>query len=143
MKTKLHSSKLFKQVLSLVLALVMVLGLVPATHARAAEGDATLYLKPNANWLQADARFAIYYWNDTGSNWTNMSNTDGDGCYEGTVPAGYSNIIFCRMNPGTADNNWDNKWNQTSDLTVPTDGTNLYTVAEGAWDKGNGSWSVK
>ena len=142
MKTKLHSSKLFKQVLSLVLALVMVLGLVPATHARAAEGDATLYLKPNANWLQADARFAIYYWNDTGSNWTDMSDTDGDGCYEGTVPAGYSNIIFCRMNPGTADNNWENKWNQTSDLTVPTDGTNCYTVAEGAWDKGSGTWSV-
>ena len=142
MKTKLQSSKLFKQVLSLALAIVMVLGLIPVTQAWAAEGDTTLYLQPNANWKEADARFAIYHWNDGGDRWTDMSDEDGDGIYEGTVPAGYSNIIFCRMNPGTTDNNWNNKWDQTSDLTVPTDGTNCYTVAEGAWSKGNGTWST-
>jgi hypothetical protein len=26
---------------------------------------------------------------------------------------------------------------------VPTDGTNMYTVKEGTWDKGEGTWSTK
>jgi hypothetical protein len=47
------------------------------------------------------------------------------------------------MNPGTTANNWNNKWNQTSDLKAPTDGKNLYTVKENTWDKGGGTWSVK
>ena len=47
------------------------------------------------------------------------------------------------MNPSTTANNWNNKWNQTADLVIPTDGKNLYTVAEGAWDKGAGTWSTK
>jgi hypothetical protein len=46
------------------------------------------------------------------------------------------------MNPGAAANNWNNKWNQTADLKVPADGTNFYTVKEGTWDKGGGTWGV-
>lgn len=70
-----------------------------------------------------------------------MSDLDSDGIYEGEVPEGYSNIIFCRMNPSATDNNWSNKWNQTADLTVPTNGDNCYAIAEGTWDKGGGTWS--
>ena len=114
---------------------------IPDTGGNA--DGATLYLKPNANWSEAGARFAVYMWNSGGDNWVDMTTSDTAGVYQATIPAGFSNIIFCRMNPDTTANNWDNKWNQTADLTVPTDGTNLYTVAEGAWDKGNGSWSVK
>ena len=62
--------------------------------------------------------------------------------YELTLPAGFENIIFCRMNPSATANNWNNKWNQTVDLKVPTDGTNLYTIAEGAWDNGGGTWGT-
>ena len=92
-----------RRALCLMLALVLVLGMFPAV--RAAEGT-TLYLVPNANWKQNNARFAIYYWNASGANnWTSMTDADGDGVYEGTVPAGNDNIIFCRMNPGTSANN--------------------------------------
>ena len=129
--------------LSLLLTLCMVITLFPVglTTANAAEGT-TLYLKPNSNWLADGARFAVYYWNDGTSAWADMTDADGDGYYEGVVPEGYSSVIFCRMNPGTTDNNWDNKWNQTADLTVPTDGTNCYTVADGTWDSGGGTWSA-
>ena len=75
-----------------------------------------------------------------------MTASDTTGIYEAHLPEGYDygcNIIFCRMNPSTTANNWNNKWNQTSDLKTPTDGKNLYTIASGAWDKGSGSWSVK
>ena len=128
------------QALCLLLALVMVLGMFPAV--RAAEGT-TLYLVPNSNWKNDNARFAIYYWNASGtSNWVSMTDSDSDGVYEGTVPAGYDNIIFCRMNPNAAANNWNNKWNQTADLKVPADGTNCYTVKAGTWDNGGGTWST-
>ncbi len=125
---------------SLVLALIMLVSLMPlgALRVHAADGT-TLYLKPNSNWLSQDARFAIYYFGN-GEGWTGMTDSDGDGVYEGTVPIGFPSVIFCRMNPATTENNWTNKWNQTSDLTVPTDGTNCYTIAEGAWD--SGSWST-
>ena len=140
MKRKLQSSGVFKRVLSLTIALVMVLGMLPS-FAMAADGT-TLYLKPNANWLVDSARFAVYYWDNSGDAWTSMTDADGDGYYEAVIPAGYTNIIFCRMNPSTTANNWDNKWNQTADLTVPTDGTNCYTVKDGTWDSGGGTWSV-
>ena len=128
-----------KRVLSFLLALIMVLGMCPVV--RAAEGTA-LYLKPNDNWLQSDARFAVYCWdNGGGSTWVDATDEDGDGYYEAVIPEGYTNIIFCRMNPGAAENDWNNKWNQTADLTVPTDGSNCYSVAEGTWDNGDGEWS--
>ncbi len=102
-----------------------------------------LYLKPNANWKADGARFAAYFFG-AGETWVGMTDADGDGIYEVNIPVGgYPSVIFCRMNPNTTANNWDNKWNQTADLAVPTDGTNLYTIAEGAWDKGNGAWSTK
>ena len=136
------TNRRIRQVLCLMLALVMVLGMFPATHVQAAEGS-TLYLVPNANWKKDNARFAIYYWNSAGTNtWVSMTDADKDGVYEATVPAGYDNIIFCRMNPNASANNWNNKWNQTADLKVPTNGTNCYTVKENTWDKGGGTWST-
>ena len=133
-------SKSLKRLLSMVMVLAMILSMLPMT-ALAADTATTLYLKPNSNWKKDGARFAIYYWNNSGSNWTSMSDTDGDGIYEGVVPAGYTNIIFCRMNGSASANNWNNKWNQTADLTVPTNNNNMYTVKEGTWDKGGGTWS--
>ena len=106
-----------------------------------AEAKAVLYLKPNSNWLQSGARFAIYAWSSS-NQWFDMTDSDGDGYYEVVLPEGFSNIIFCRMSPSATANNWTNKWNQTADLKVPTDGTNCYTVKEGTWDKGGGTWST-
>ena len=69
-----------------------------------------------------------------------------NGIYAVNLPTGYvngDNVIFCRMNPGNANNGWENdkKWNQTGDLVIPTDGKNLYTINDGSWDAG--SWSTK
>ena len=128
------------KILALVLALVMMLAMASMFTVSAAT-PTTLYLTPNANWKTDNARFAAYFFGN-GEKWVSMTDSDGDGVYEVAVPAGYPNVIFCRMNPGTTANNWSNKWNQTADLTVPTDGTNHYTVKSGTWDKGGGSWST-
>ena len=103
----------------------------------------TLYLKPNSNWKADNARFAAYAF-DKGDKWIDMIELGCTGIYTCDIPETYPSVIFCRMNPSNSINNWDgiNKWNQTNDLTIPTDGNNLYTVTEGTWDKGGGSWST-
>ena len=116
-----------------------------ATEQTIEMSDTVVYLKPNSNWMADGARFAAYFWNNGGSIWVSMTDSNADGIYEVFLPAGYAagcNIIFCRMNPANETNSWDNKWNQTEDLTVPTDGRNLYTVADGTWDNGGGTWST-
>ena len=130
-----------KRMLSLIVVLAMILTLIPVSVFAATEK--TLYLKPNSNWTQENARFAAYFFGN-GETWVSMTDSDGDGVYEVAVPTNktYPSVIFVRMNPSTTANNWNNKWNQTGDLTVPTNTNNLYTVKEGTWDKGGGTWSV-
>jgi hypothetical protein len=103
-----------------------------------------LYLKPNSNWTKDNARFAAYFCKGSkGEKWVNMTKVGDDGWYEVEVPgtvAEYKTVIFCRMNPGSSVNNWDNRWNQTGDLTWST-AKNAYTIAAGAWSNGNGTWS--
>lgn len=102
-----------------------------------------LYLKPNSNWKADNARFAAYFYNGSTNTWESMTGFC-DGLYEVVAPQGtWTNVVFCRMTPSDAANNWNNKWDQTGDLTF--DGSkNLFTVPEGAWggsvDQDN--WSV-
>ena len=103
-----------------------------------------LYLTPNSNWTQSNARFAAYFF-DNGEKWVSMTKVAGEtNLYEVTVPTDkvYPKVIFCRMNPSAAANNWNNKWNQTGDLIIPTDGKNHFTVANGTWDGATTAWSI-
>lgn len=108
----------------------------PAAPAVPTEAT-TIYFVPGL-WTSDNARMALYTWNDGGNLWIDMTDADGDGVYECMLPAGYVNVIFCRMNPETTENNWDNSWNQTKDLTLSG---NCFTVNEGEWDNANGTWS--
>jgi hypothetical protein len=134
-----QASSMRKRLLSFIMVLAMVLTMLPA--AAFAADSTTLYLKPNSNWVQANARFAAYFFGN-GEKWVSMTDSNGDGVYEVEAPAGYPNVIFCRMNPTTTANNWNNKWNQTGDLTIPTDGKNLFTLPSGSWDGAKSTWSV-
>ena len=123
----------------------LTLALICAIVANAASipSGTKLYLTPNSNWKVDNARFAAYFFGD-GEAWASMSAVDGEtDLYEVTTPGtgkNYTNVIFCRMNPSATANNWNNKWNQTADLTY--DGTNnWYTVKSGTWDNGGGTWS--
>ena len=104
----------------------------------------TLYMKPNSNWTQSSAWFAAYFFGN-GETWVKMYDTDGDGIYECQKPTDktYPSVIFCRMNSSKSTLGWDSKWNQTGDLTIPTNGNNLFTVPSGAWDGSTTSWSKK
>ena len=120
----------------------------------------------NSDWAADSANYAAYFWNyhdeaqdwiylnagvwdrdgarfavNTGSTrWYDMTNVSGSlyRVSRATVIGEESLLIFCRMKSGTTENNWDNKWNQTGDLTLAANSTNnLFTI--GGWDYG--SWS--
>ena len=125
-----------KKIFTLFAALAMVMSMFAATPEK-------LYLTPNSNWKTDNARFAAYFFGN-GEKWVSMTKVANEtDLYEVTVPAGYSKVIFCRMNPSASANNWNNKWNQTGDLTIPTDGKNHCTIKAGQWDCGsNLTWSI-
>lgn len=97
----------------------------------------TIYFRPTNAWKEHNAWFAVYYWNDKKNGWVSMEDGDGHGkLYKAELPGGYSNLIFVRLRPSTADgytsNNsgldWGNQWEQTSNLTIPTDDNVLYDM---------------
>ena len=128
-----------KKIFTLFAALAMVMSMFAADIPAGTK----FYLTPNANWNQSNARFAVYFYGN-GDEWVSMTKVDGEtNLYEVTSPSKvYKNLIFCRMNPSATANNWNNKWNQTGDLTY--DGTkNHCTIKEGQWDCGqNLTWSI-
>lgn len=94
-------------------------------------------------WSSDSPRFEAYFF-ENGETWVTMTDTNGDGIYECEVPAEASKVIFIRMDSTKPEHNWDSKWNQTEDLTIPAD-MNCFTIT--AWDGGAkgeslGTWSV-
>ena len=106
----------------------------------------TTYVKTNTLYLDvtgiatSDARYAAYFYSGTTNYiWVDMVQVSNN-IYSVQVPDGYSNVIFCRMNGASTDNVWENRWNQSDDLTM--DG-NLYTLSGwGAGNLFNGTWST-
>ena len=118
-----------------------ILSAQTAEKATATAGK-TLYLKPNANWIKSDARFAIYVTGNSGSQWVSMTDL-GDGYYSADVPAGdYTSVQFARMDPKNATNSNATRWNYSGIMTIPTDKNNCFTLNASEWNDAKGAWSV-
>lgn len=114
-----------------------------ATATITIAADNTIYLNPNSNWLQDNARFAVYYWDASNTGWADMTRvSECEEVYMAQIPANYTNIIFCRMNPSSVGNNFDNGtvWNRTEDLTIGN--SNLYELTEDNNNWSTGSWKT-
>ena len=81
-----------------------------------------IWLQPSEKWLGNTNRYSVHYF-DSAANpaedagWVSMV-LDGEGIYKATIPAKYRQVIFCAMNKNTSANDWDNKWNQTGDVSL-------------------------
>ena len=101
---------------------------------------AQVYLVPNSSWNADGAWFAAYYWSDSASGSVKLTDADSDGIYEGQLPVGMSNVLFCRMNPAYPNFSWNNDtegdhvWNQTQDTTVGVAPANYFYIT--GWDTG-------
>ena len=109
-----------KKFISLLLTLAMVLSL--AVPAMAAEDTRTIYFENTTNWSTVNA----YAWDAESipllGSWPGSAMTKVEGeenIYSIEVPTDAVNMIF------------NNGSEQTADLTIPTDGKNLYTYNRG------------
>lgn len=133
---------MLRKTLALVLAILMVVGMFPLQQAMevVAASGTEVYFKPNSDWASGGARFAVYYWTSSGNGWESMSEVSS-GVYGALIPTCVG-FKFVRMNGGTTANNWDNRWNEWSNMSISDiSGTkNCYTQSSGTWDNGSGSW---
>ena len=96
-----------------------------------------VYLEPGV-WNVDGARFAAYFYAGDNFQWVSMRYYS-TGIYSADIPDGFTNVIFVRMNGAKSENSWDNKWNQTEDLTIQSGGT--YHISGWGSDKSEGYWS--
>lgn len=102
---------------------------------------ATIYLdaKNGSGWGSDNAWFWAHTWGD-GSDYDVTLTELGNGYFSCEIPDTKKNVIFVRMNPSYSNMDWNNgKWNQTTDLDIPTNGNNMFTPT--GWDKSGGDWS--
>ena len=114
-------------------------------------GGQNVFLKvSNTNWTKDSAAFAAYFYNATGNAWSWFdSATSLSADYNvATAPAtatGWTGMNVVRMNPNGSDSsnnylNWNNKWNQTSDLTDFGSNDTIEITGSG-WDSPTYTWS--
>ncbi len=107
----------------LLTLLIVLIGSIGFASAK------TVYLKTNDAWTADGARFALYYFEEaqggTVNGWADFVALGS--ILKAEVPAGdYDKMIICRMNGGTTENNWGNKWNQSADMNIPSNDNALY-----------------
>ena len=136
--TKIKS--IMRKFLSLFVAMMLMVGSMSAT---------TIYCKVDKAWWKADgAAVAVHHWGgaEAGTSWpgVRMTPVEGDAdVWSYDVPADVEGLMFVRVNGEGAVADWGAK---TANLTLPTDGKNLYTITseDPVWgDPGvAGEWSV-
>ena len=129
-----------RKIFSLLMAAVLSISTAFAT---------TVYCKVTQSWWTKDgAAVGVHYWGGTsaGTAWpgvrmTPVSGEEGTWTYD--VPEDVTGLIFTRVNGSGDIAYWGAK---TADLSLPTDGKNLYTITSesAVWgDPGaTGEWST-
>ena len=97
-----------------------------------------LYLDASG-WGYSDARYAAYFMPQ--NSFVDMTKATGEvSVFEVAVPASQTKVIFVRMDGSKPANDWANKWNQTGDLNIPTNGENKFKPS--GWDGATTTWST-
>lgn len=107
----------------------------------------TVYLNTGGDtlWDTDTDNFIAHVWSDVAGYDDILMTSVGNGIYKAEVNIKYDKVIFARLNSSstTLGDKWGNVWNQTADLTIPTNGYNMYTITD--WGNGDnkisgGSW---
>ncbi len=124
---------------SILISLILVMGVTQIGAANiTSDGTARLYFKMSAvSWWIAgnngDGNFAYFYNNSTGKNaWSAHAVKYSGNDYYVTIPEGtWAGVILTRNNTSTAPS-WNNKWNQTGDITLKDDKNYISSFSEGS-----------
>lgn len=136
MKLKQISRKTVALVLSVLMILsTLSVGIISTNAAYIAQQESganlkTFYLNLSSftDW-DSSARFAVYAFNGSSNKWYSMIAVPDNSYYYycNVDTSAYNTLIFCRMNGSTTENKWENKWNQTENITI-SDTKNMCTI---------------
>ena len=141
-------NKIFKRLLSVVLAVVMVIGLVPLSRPVTVKAidyipaGTTIYFDPSNSptWSQGGLYGFVSSANNTQAGLVIMEQIEGTSIYQGKLLAEATNIDFKRIDPNnpTLQGVWDEQLSWPSLVK----GNYLYTLDNrNVWDGVTGSWS--
>lgn len=114
-------------------------GTVTANFAK--KGSTPIYFRANHIWKRDNARYAVYYWEGAQNGWDDMEeigSCSGD-YYKAQIPQGYTNYKFVRLDPTKPENNWNNKWTETDDISLSNNGETFYNMNK-IYFRPNGEW---
>ena len=103
----------------------------------------TIYLNSGGNslWGADGPAFFVHAWGNADQD---VKMTAIDGVYfSAEINDANTSVLFVRMPSGSTSLNWDTKWNQTEDFTIPS-GKNCLTITSwngGAEGNSTGTWS--
>lgn len=106
--------------------------------------DKIIYLEPNI-WDANNATeyYAVYAWGGSSdAAWYDIEAVAGTSYYKATIPDDRTGILFTRAGSTEDAKNFDNKWNQTVDITLPNAVNSAAYIITG-WDGGDGKSTVK
>lgn len=107
----------------------------------APKGSTPIYFRANHIWKRDNARYAVYYWEGTEEGWDDVEeigSCSGD-YYKAKIPQGYTNYKFVRLDPTKPENNWNNKWTETDDISLSNNGETFYNMNK-IYFRPNGEW---
>ncbi len=96
-----------------------------------------LYLVPGV-WETGGAWYAAYFFTGSTNEFVKMT-ASGDKYVCDKPAASQTSVIFIRMNKEKTALSWDSKWNQSADLTIPSD-KDTYSITGWGSEKSEGSW---
>lgn len=128
-RRKKEMNKVFKRLLSVMLALVMVVGMIPVSAIPVKAATRTVYFKAPDSWTTAGA----HMWNSNGSDTTTTPQAMTK--VEGTTSTFKIDITNDNLNMIIFTQGADNWSGQTANLNIPTDLTtdNMYTYESSSW----------
>ena len=113
-------------------AILCAIGMNAATVT--SDGTARLYFNKEAmDWWDADgAKLSAYFYNSSTNKFAGIAKQYSGNTYYVVIPKGsWTNVILTRHNNTTTTPSWNNKWNQTGDLTLSNTSNYLSKFEDG------------
>lgn len=125
-----------------IIGLLLTLG-VGNVWADFSGGTEVILDVSNSSWPESNPRYAIKVRKDQGYKWASMSPvTNGpSGTYTAIIPTGtWSELQFCRMKPGDAENKDGNVWTWSADINASSGGDDRICYAMSSGWTNSGIW---
>ncbi|MBL7906395.1 MAG: T9SS type A sorting domain-containing protein [Bacteroidales bacterium] len=108
-----------------ILHLILGFSITTNSFARTYDGYEKIYLRPagaDIDWLGSGAKVGMYFNDGTSGVFVELFwlvDNDGGNIWSASVPSGnWTQVIVTRHS--TSPITWENKWNQTGDISIPT-----------------------